>query len=1688
MSDDEGTNGSNAELESIKQKLSDTEKRFNDAEEKLNASHTLLANAIAALAGAAAGAGGGHGHAPAAPPSIEDIRREKVTKLYTLLQKSQKIKDYKESSDEPFRKWFDRYETELYSLGNINCNLNLAINAFTRDEYINCLQIKLDYEARKRLESAFLTHEPPVTWIAVTIPQIKALMFSEFGKYEPDIASVLGCFGPDRFKKTNDMSISQYYHQFKEKLPECLKPNTEAEHKNAIDLVHRSIFYQGLDDRYIEQQLCNLRGDVLSMKQFYDEAVAAEARKKTFEKTGDRCNQLTSSAITSVSKFEYTRSGNRSSAYTPSGNHGSEYTPSGNRDNGRGRFGNSNRGRGRGNIPTCWNCGKVGHTQYKCPKYKNNGQQKKYQQYNAKQVDFDQLESEQYDSKKISVEVPVPGQVYPQYKTDIIPVTSDLKVHGTSTDEVAISVATTAALMKSGQKVTDPPTAVMHDDVFTITTAVSDAYATTAVLSSTENIMAGIIFNDIYGAELEVDTAASHNVMSTNMFNALVKKSGNNPPVLEKSSAILRLADGTPSDKLRGCAHIAVKLAKKDGSKPALSAVVPVFVVDGPNCLLGRPAIQYIMPVLYKDLSDIAKDSIEALHQSSVAGGRAATSHDTCVAATTSVSAAAVAHAEDHDVSAGATADAFDNLPRRVLPPPPNGDVTQEEGERYCKLICDTYPEVFDGGRGCFKGAEARMHAKPGHMDDLYRVGLRPCAKVPYGIQDEMEAKWDDFYETHTSVDGRDLFVASQVVPVVRNKEGEKKKIRLCSNYKNTINEHLLDEPHVYSTCNEQLDKLRGEHRTTLDLSGAFKQIPVPDKFSQKVLAVVTPFGFAVPTRMPFGVKTAPGIWTSNMNKLIHGMGGKPPLESTACIVDDVCVTGASPQEHFETLHNLVYRLYAAGLKVNRDKCSFYQNEVKFLGKIIDRDGIRLDPATTSAIINMPTPSNKDKLRSFLGHMSYIGRHVPDVRLARAPLDALMKAETKFVWTADQDKAFSRCKKLASNAATLAHFDPSLPLVLTTDASPVGLGACLSHRVTENGKSFLKPLSYASCSLKPSERNYAQIDREGLGVYWAVKHYRQYLYCKKFELHTDCSALVKIFGPKNDLGGCATGRLNRWAAQLMEYDFTIVHIKGISNKTCDSLSRLPIPLAGELRVPCPTGVGRPVSATSLASDLPVKNVEAQHVFAADEIVQSVACLAQLPDPGVSAISICKVVGTAPTAAWDILPLTVKDVAKATRTDGIYGKLLAAVRSGNLQKDDADLKSFVSIFNDLYVEQDVIFHGSRIVIPTKQQKRLLHELHQTHFGIVKMKEVARQYFWWPQISKQIEEIVQSCDGCRKYRKKPAPAPLCPWPYSRRPMERIHIDYCEYRGKMLLVMVDSYSKFFWCNVMNYDTTASKTLAVLFGWFCERGFPTTLVSDNGPQFTSKEFTDKMNKWGIKHLLTPPYHPASNGLAERTVGTIKSHLKKMDCPVTPFELYVNLQSILHFHNAMPQASTDQNPFELMAKAPVPSLFPQLQLSQNRTQEENRAIVPKNKPKVFQTGDVVLVYNNHTKLNSTGTVKDVKSNNSYIVFVDGIDRHISGDNMRIIKDSDCNTIDSINNLSPNDNDLNTDLPDQNVNDSDDDTISIDSEDNDNIYIPLTNNVAYNAPRRRYRSEAQKLRDGYSQDNPLSRLRSGRHR
>ena len=231
-----------------------------------------------------------------------------------------------------------------------------------------------------------------------------------------------------------------------------------------------------------------------------------------------------------------------------------------------------------------------------------------------------------------------------------------------------------------------------------------------------------------------------------------------------------------------------------------------------------------------------------------------------------------------------------------------------------------------------------------------------------------------------------------------------------------------------------------------------------------------------------------------------------------------------------------------------------------------------------------------------------------------------------------------------------------------------------------------------------------------------------------------------------------------------------------------------------------------------------------------------------------------------------------------------------------------------------------------------------------------------------------------------------------------MERVHVDFFEYKGKHVLLMVDAYSKKIWTHFMNCDTTTPKTLAVLFCWFCsETGAPTTLVSDNGPQFSSHEFANKMKLWGIKHVLTPPYHPSSNGQAERSVQLYKDRLKKMNVSSKPTDIALALAYIGKVYGLTPHSSTDRCPYELIKQGPLPSLFPRLTNNVSNTAEltvTRQCTGNLRKRKCFEEGENVVIYDNHTKLSYPAVVAEVLGTNNYLVYSENGCKHVSGDLM----------------------------------------------------------------------------------------------
>ena len=183
-----------------------------------------------------------------APPA-EAIRIKNMTALKLAFRKSSKVRDFKEDQDLKVQEWLKQFDHEAETLKNMN---GIA-DALTREEYISCLKDKLEFGAIKRLDTAFATHQPaPLTWEAVTKLQIQDVMVAEFGKKESDVSAVLIQFGPGRFKKTPEMSVATYYHKWQEQLPDCMAPETDDDRKKFVQLILRSLFYFGLEDKHLQ--------------------------------------------------------------------------------------------------------------------------------------------------------------------------------------------------------------------------------------------------------------------------------------------------------------------------------------------------------------------------------------------------------------------------------------------------------------------------------------------------------------------------------------------------------------------------------------------------------------------------------------------------------------------------------------------------------------------------------------------------------------------------------------------------------------------------------------------------------------------------------------------------------------------------------------------------------------------------------------------------------------------------------------------------------------------------------------------------------------------------------------------------------------------------------------------------------------------------------------------------------------------------------------------------------------------------------------------------------------------------------------------------------------------------------------------------------------------------------------------
>ena len=703
------------------------------------------------------------------------------------------------------------------------------------------------------------------------------------------------------------------------------------------------------------------------------------------------------------------------------------------------------------------------------------------------------------------------------------------------------------------------------------------------------------------------------------------------------------------------------------------------------------------------------------------------------------------------------------------------------------------------------------------HIDTGDHKGIKQSGRrLPIHQREEVKELLDDML-------GRKVIEPSQgswsaPVVLVKKKDGS---TRFCVDFRR-LNAVTKKDAQPLPRIDETLDVL-GSARwfSCLDLTSGYWQVEVAPGDREKT-AFVTPYGLFQFRVMPFGLTNAPATFQRLMERVLAG------LHWTTCLIylDDILIFSATVQQHFSRLREIFDRLKQAGLKIKPSKCLLLQKNIKYLGHVVSEHGIKTDPDKTRCIADWPTPSCLQELKQFLGLASYYRRFVKNFAAIVAPLVKLTEKGHAWHWSSDCDAAFFLVKECLVTAPILGYPVFNQPFIVDTDASGEGLGAVLSQYISGGER----VIAFASRSLSKAERKYCATRREMLALVWAIKHFRPYLYGRRFTVRTDHASLrwLQSFHEPE-------GQIARWLECLSEYDFEVVHRPGTKHTNADALSRMPCPQCQLL-------------------------------------VQQVA--------------------TVPSDIW--LPCwTLKELAEEQRQDPsirqviqwLENECIPPVFPKHLSSHTQALwaqSHYLVLHNGVLYRQweDVPCKGLhrrlQLVLPPNLVPVLLEALHSSirggHFGTNKTLAKVRERFYWVGQRKDVAAWCSGCLSCASRKPPPAKsrAPLQLDPVER-PLQRVAMDIMgplpeTPRGnKYVLVIADYFTK--WTEAYPIPNMEAITVAkcLVNEFICRFGVPEQLHSDQGRNFESKVIKNICDLLQIRKTRTSAYHPQSDGLVER-------------------------------------------------------------------------------------------------------------------------------------------------------------------------------------------------------------------------------
>ena len=427
------------------------------------------------------------------------------------------------------------------------------------------------------------------------------------------------------------------------------------------------------------------------------------------------------------------------------------------------------------------------------------------------------------------------------------------------------------------------------------------------------------------------------------------------------------------------------------------------------------------------------------------------------------------------------------------------------------------------------------------------------------------------------------------------------------------------------------------------------------------------------------------------MNKVLEG------LEGFVCLIDDVLVFGKNQEEHDKRLTAILKRLEEANVTLNGAKCEFNKPSVKFLGHIVDRNGIRPDPAKTTSITKMATPTSVADVRRFMGLVNQLGKFSSRIAEISEPIRALLRKDRAWVWGPDQQKAFEAIKQELVKPTVLALYNPKAETKVSTDASSFGLGAVLLQSDGENWR----PVAYASRALSDTERRYAQIEKEALAATWACEKFSNYVLGRPFLIESDHKPLIPLLNSKHL--DTMPPRILRFRLRLAKFKYTALHVPGKFLYVADALSRAP------------------ESNTKPEDDLQKE---------AEAYVQYI---------------------TIP-----LLPATFKKLSaykEAQKVDSLCAKVREYCQASWPERDNIDsvLKPYWKVCGSFTLCDDLLLYNYRIVIPSTLRRETLAAIHQGHQGVERSLMRTRASVWWWGVTRDVKEYVEICRECAKERQ-------------------------------------------------------------------------------------------------------------------------------------------------------------------------------------------------------------------------------------------------------------------------------------------------------------------------------------------------